>query len=593
MIRALAGRLRGRTVLVVGKGGMGKTTVAGGLALALADDGEPTHLLSTDPAHSLADLFETAAATEARASPCADDLVLEELDAESLARDRIRAMEPGLRELIDRGTYLDEEDAESLLQAAVPGLDELGSALRIGQLHGDRRLVVDTAPTGHTLRLLDLPDTLDGWIDAFRAMAAKADAVVSALVGRNVSLPGEADLDRFRDDLDRFRRAARAADFVIVTGAGAVVQAEAERLQAALDARGLRTAARVSVGPAPGADLTVPRLRTGPRGCAALRALREADDRADPRSTTPPRSAPAGATAGQDSAEGDEGPAPAPSVLELLDRPLVLFAGKGGVGKSTCAAAAAVALAASGRRVSLISADPAGSLHDILGPEPPYGVDVVEMDAGTELERLKSIYRDQIEDVLEAMGVGESARMDQQVVESLWGLAPPGIDEVVALARLARLEDEPGTTTILDTAPTGHFLRLLAMPALALDWVHRLMRVLLKYRAVASLDAPAEPLIRLARQLRFLRERLADPSTTSIILVTLDEPMVASETHRLAGRLTDAGLAPAAIVSNRLEDTAVRPERNGGALVLRAPGVTEPVGAAALRRFIAAWEPVS
>jgi arsenite/tail-anchored protein-transporting ATPase len=161
----------------------------------------------------------------------------------------------------------------------------------------------------------------------------------------------------------------------------------------------------------------------------------------------------------------------------------------------------------------------------------------------------------------------------------------------VAVGRLAA-ETPEGTRLILDTAPTGHFLRLMAMPELALDWTHRIMRILLKYRAVGGLDAPAGPLIRLAKRFRALRERLADPSRTAIVVVTLEEALVLAETRRLVQRLDGMGLSAAALLVNRAHLGEAGPVGDLPDLpTFRAPVVREPVGADALRAFARAWEP--
>ncbi|HUE76850.1 MAG TPA: ArsA-related P-loop ATPase [Longimicrobiales bacterium] len=565
MIHRLLDRLERRITFVVGKGGVGKTTTAGGVALALADLGDPVRLLSTDPAHSLADLFGVDPGITG-ASPCTDRLLLEELDGGAYARTRFEALEPALRELIERGTYLDVEDAESLLAGTVPGLDEIGAALRIEALAREGgRLVVDTAPTGHTLRLLDAPAVLEGWVRVFEAMAEKADAVASALVGEAVRFPGERALAELVRDAHGFTDAVRGADFVVVTGPGGVVRAETDRLGRSLAERGCCVAATVAVErPGAEADVLLP-FRPGLSGCAALRAWIAGERPASGPSVAPRRDA-------RDAR---------PDILEVLDRDLIVFAGKGGVGKTTSAAAAALVLARRGP-VLLTGADPAGSLHDVL-PDPPPGVEVRELDAERELERFQTSYREEVERAFAAVGLESGARLDRHVVESLWGLAPPGLDEIVAVARLAEEEASEGDgageadgagvrrRVVLDTAPTGHFLRLVGMPALTRDWLHRLMRILLKYRALGGLDAPAGPLLRFARRMRALQERLSDPSRTAIILVTLDEPIVRAETRRLRNALRGLGLAPAAILLNR----RVAPE---------------PVGAERLRVVPDAWE---
>lgn len=581
MIARLLDLLERPVTFIVGKGGVGKTTTAGGIALALADRGEEVRLLSTDPAHSLGDLFGAPADGP---SPCTPRLVLEELDAEGHARRRLHVLESALAELIDRGTYLDPQDAASLLEGSLPGLDEIGAALRIQEILGDSgRLIVDTAPTGHMLRMLDAPSVVDGWVRVFRAMAAKADTVASALVGRAVRLTGEDALDELAGTAAAFADGARDADFVIVTGPGEVVRAETARLREALTSRGIRVAATVAAArPGAEADLILP-FQPGLSGCDALRSWIDGTV--------------AGAgTAGEATRRGEGTGRAAPAgrrsipLADILDRELVVFAGKGGVGKTTCAAAAAVLLAERGP-VLLAGADPAGSLHDVL-PDPPDGVEIRELDAEREMERFRDLYRGEVERAFEAAGLDRTARMDRDIVESLWGLAPPGIDEVVAVARLAETEDGEPRRTVLDTAPTGHFIRLLAMPDLAGDWVRRLLRLILKYRALGGLDSPAESLVRFARRLRALQERLSDPSRTAILIVTLDEPLVQAETRRLLRRLDRHGLAAAAVVVNRARRGGAWPPEDDAPAppVFRAPEVEEPVGAGRLRSLVEAWE---
>jgi arsenite/tail-anchored protein-transporting ATPase len=201
-VPGLLERLGRPTTFVVGKGGVGKTTTAGALALALADSGQATHLLSTDPAHSVGDLFQQPAGPEPVPSRCTGHLILEEVDAEGLARERLTSLRPALLEVIDRGTYLDAEDAASLLSGALPGLDEIGAALRIIALaRTEARLVVDTAPTGHTLRMLDSESVVHGWLAVFEAMVAKAEAVASALLGQQVRLHAETELRALAEDM--------------------------------------------------------------------------------------------------------------------------------------------------------------------------------------------------------------------------------------------------------------------------------------------------------------------------------------------------------------------------------------------------------
>ncbi len=572
----LLGRLTGRITFVVGKGGVGKTTVSGGLALALSDAGTATHLVSTDPAHSLGDLFGRSLGADPEPSPCGGTLTLEELDAPRLAESRMAAMAPGLRELIDRGTYLDTDDADGLLAAALPGLDEIGGALRIVELIGTR-LVVDTAPTGHLMRLLDTPGVVRSWLDVFDAMAGKADTVASALVGQQVRLSVESELETLAAEMAAFEEAVGAADFVVVTGGGEVERAETVRLLEALASRDLHVAATVAVDRGrPRADLVLP-YHSGLTGCRALREWWSGSGRGRASTERPSR--------GRGSAGAAASGARFPPEIE---RELIVFAGKGGVGKSTCASATAVRLAAEGP-VLLMSSDPAGSLFDVLDGSVVPGLTVRELDAAPELDRLRSHYREEVERAFAAIGLDRAARLDRAVVESLWQLAPPGLDELLSVSRLAE-EVETGTRVVLDSAPTGHFLRLVAMPGLAMDWLRRIMRILLKYGAIGDLDAPAEQLLRFARRFRTLRERLMDPARTALVVVTLDEALARAETGRLVERIRSLGLPLTGVLVNRANGPV---EPRPDTATWRAPEVEEPKGATALTEFTRAWERVA
>lgn len=611
MLAALADRLRAanrRVLFVVGKGGVGKTTTACAIALHLADSGRSTHLLSTDPAHSVGDVFGLGLSGEPLPSPCTPDLVVEELDARAHARAWIDRVIGPVAELVGRGTYLDEADARVLADLSLPGVDEVMGAIRLVELADGRveRIVVDTAPTGHTLRLLDAGDLIAGWIAALDAMAAKARAVGSALVGAAVTVPGEEVVAELRQAVARFRHEVLArAGFVVVTRPGEVVRAETERLLEQLRGRNLGVDAVLVTGGEPtftGEILPVP-LMEDVRGCDGVRQWGVAPDAGEagrlegvPRSHRDPVLP-----------RGRETPAEA----ALLHGPqsLYLFAGKGGVGKSTCAAAFALGLARA-RPVTLLSTDPAGSLADVLAmPVSEDGArigNVVarQVDAAAELDRVQAGYRAQVAEAFAAIGFATAAALDRAVVEALWGMAPPGMDELIATVRMARAL-EAGATLVIDPAPTGHFLRLLEMPRVALDWTHALMRLILKYRLTAELDSVARELLEFARDLKDFLARLTDESRTAAFVVTLDEPVVTAESRRLAAALGAAGVPLAGIVLNRADAGSSRGD--GGhasrdaspAAAPRPPVFLAPLepspllGAEALRAFLARWEVAS
>ena len=213
---------------------------------------------------------------------------------------------------------------------------------------------------------------------------------------------------------------------------------------------------------------------------------------------------------------------------------------------------------------------------------------VREIQAGLEFARFRDRYREEVEEAFARVGAAQGLALDRRVVASLLDLAPPGADELFAVLALLE-ESAPGSLLVVDAAPTGHLLRLLEMPALALDWTRQLMRVLVKYRATLGLDAFAERLLEFAKQLKDLNLRLHDPARSAAVVVSLDGPLVAAETERLERRLADGGVRVAARILNRAT-TGPEPQDRAGQQRIRAPLVDPPpVGAAALADFFRSW----
>jgi arsenite-transporting ATPase len=285
--------------------------------------------------------------------------------------------------------------------------------------------------------------------------------------------------------------------------------------------------------------------------------------------------------------------------LRSLQQKLLLVAGKGGVGKSTCAAAIAGAVAKE-RRVCVVSTDPAGSLSDIFGVTVSSTVVEIDpnlyaqqVDAALEFQRMRETYRDRVGEVLAEMGLDASLRLDRNVIESLWDFAPPGIDELIALLDILERADE-FDVLVIDAAPTGHFLRLIALPEIARGWVHSLLRLLLKYSSLGSLDALARDLLGFAKNLRQLQLDLSTPGRAAVFVVTLDQPVVAAETSRLASAIERAQLPVAATILNRAGSaTNSMGEQADFARMqtILAPNVdAEIIGPVALRAFVEQWE---
>ena len=583
-----------RTVFVVGKGGVGKTTSAGALAVQLAARGRAVHLLSTDPAHSLGDLFGIALPAGSTAPVCGGGVLLEAFDARAYAAAWTARVRPALTEILEAGTYLDAAEVAGVLDLSLPGIDEIMAALRLAELegHGARR-VVDTAPTGHTLRLLEAADLIDGWLVPLRAMAAKGATVASQLMGADLRLTGESALDEMAAAAAGFRRVLADATFLVVERADPAVRAETDRLLRRLAAGRLRVGALLHVGP--GASRTDRRaIHMAPPApaaepCTALAALAAASGDASPVAPRRP------------TGDVPEIRPDARAFLRDLRPRILLFAGKGGVGKSTCAAAVALGLAET-REVLLVSTDPAGSLADVLdlpvGGEPravAHGLRARQIDAAALLDAARDRHRAEIGTLFERLGVDRAAAMDRAIVESFWNLAPPGADEVMALIELTDVNAEE--VVVVDAAPTGHFLRLLEMPELVGQWTRALLRIMAHYRTAAGLDEATARVLAFAKQVRALRATLTDGAETGVFLVTLDAPLVGEETRRLRAALAAAGIHTAASIVNRAaRDPAPRLARTvaSDTPAFAAPEVTPPpLGARSLEAFLDSWKRIA
>jgi len=605
------------TTFVVGKGGVGKTTCAAALALEFAARGDSTLLVSTDPAAALGLVLGAAVGPEDAPVPGATRLRARQLSADALRAEFLAAWGDVITEIVDRGTYLDREDIAGLVETAFPGADELFAFLALAELVQRRdgeRIVVDTAPTGHTLRLLQLPATWNALVALMDAMQEKHRFMVRALTHRYRADRADAFLSEMRTRIEAFGAAltapARTA-VVLVTRQDPVVEAESTRFAASLREMRLRIAgvlldavgsADAASAPAFAGDAFVyalPRADPPPRGVTGLRDLLRTAQRvsgAAHASSEP-------ASRGPSSSRGDVD-------VETLARALTIVGGKGGVGKTSVACALALSIARPDRQVLLVSTDPAPSIADALGerhaswrsfsqdvavPGAP-GLVVRQMDAAAAFARVRDQYQRQVDTVFDAiMARGIDAAADRAIVRDLLALAPPGIDEVYALAVLGdTLAADAFARVIVDPAPTGHLLRLLEMPALAIEWSHRLLRLMLKYKDVTGLGDAAAELLAFSKRTRALQSLLSDRERAGMLLVALDEPVVRAETERLAAETRARGVTLLGVVWNRVFST---PVALPSAVVERqfcAPAIAPPpIGIDALREWADQWRSIS
>ena len=549
-----------KMLLFGGKGGVGKTTCAAAAALHLAGTFPQRRFLavSTDPAHSLKDAFSGF-------SP-PPNLELLEIDSKECFEKFKQAHAQQFREIALRGTFLDGDDVDRFLQLSIPGLDELMAFNEISNLVEAGTyscVIVDTAPTGHTLRLLELPEVLRTVVDALDAMLAKhrymtrlyrgfyrkdeTDSFLEGLAGTVNSLASLLS-DRNRclfvpvmlaEALSTFetRRLVHKLDELKIPVADILVNhlhPGGLDCPACLDLRARQFSELHNVFEAfPGHVLWgIPQQGAEVQGQNKLTEFWEGMRPINPggaeivsRKSLPPR-------------VDDPAPIPQPDVS------LLIYAGKGGTGKTTLASATACRLAAAypGKRVLLFSADPAHSVSDCLGlhigpieVQLGPGLTAMEIDADAEFETLKEKYADEVERFFGSLtGPAADAAFDRETIKRIIDLSPPGLDEVMALIRAVEfLESERYHILVLDAAPTGHLIRWLELPGLVEEWLKAFFGLFLKYKSVFRLPRFSELMVDMSKKVKFLRSVLTDPKKGQLYVVGIPTEMALEETRDL------------------------------------------------------------
>lgn len=606
-----------RLLLFSGKGGVGKTTLTCALArqLAQVDPQRRLLLMSTDPAHSLGDVLQISVTDVAQPLPDRPNLQVRALQAEILLRSFRQTYGPALELIAERGSWFGREDLLPIWDLAWPGVDELMAILEVNRLLAREEVdtvILDTAPTGHTLRLLELPDFLDNLLAVFATFQAKHREIAQALTG--TYRPDEADafLAQLQGELEggkaRLTNPESTSAWLVMIPEQLSV-AETRRFCQQLQNR------RVPIGgllvnqvllarennsqpslPAalpsplysarqqeqrrvlkalqeelPGYSIWVcPYQLQEPVGLAALDELvqqlrplpevllelegipEQRAERESPFSTLFP------------SFKG------IPSLPDFLTQGirLVLVGGKGGVGKTTVAGALAWNLAKRhpDKQLLLVSIDPAHSLGDLfqtkLGQDPiPLLPNLLgqEIDAAAVLEQFRQDYLEEVAAILAGEGTaGVEVQYDPQAWRQLLQMPPPGLDEVMALLSVLRQETSGQfDLVVLDTAPTGHLLRFLQMPQALEGWVSLALKLWLKYRDVVGRPEWAQRMRELLAQVRQLRQQLQDPQFVTFIPVFNPEQAVLAETERLLAELDALGIPHPYAVLNRvwLEDS--------------------------------------
>ena len=522
-----------RNLFFTGKGGVGKTSTSCAVAVALADRGHSVLLVSTDPASNLDEVFATSLAAGPVAIAAVPNLHAMNVDPEAAAAAyRERVVGPYRNLLPADAVASIEEQLAGACTVEIAAFDEFA------KLIGDRELaakydhiVFDTAPTGHTLRLLALPAAWSGFIEnsaagtsclgplqgmvAQRELYSTAVAVLSDPAITTMTLVSRPE----RSALEEAARTSRELSDIGVNNQTLVLngvfhaRSSSDPVAAAMQRLSSQAIARMPPRLA-ALERTVVALK--PQQVVGVEALRQffAPEHA---------SAPATTTA--------KTPRPQPKLAELAElvdeleqggRGLIMIMGKGGVGKTTLAAQIALALAQRGHRVHLTTTDPAAHIVRAVG-DVPDNLTLGEINPAVEVERYRA-------EVMATTGARLDANGRALLKEDL---SSPCTEEIAVFQAFARVVAEAAEHfVVIDTAPTGHTILLLD----AAQAFHR--EVMRQAKKVTE-------------AVRNLLPRLRDAHFTRIVLCTLAEATPVHEAAALQADLRRASIEPYAWIVNQ------------------------------------------
>ena len=519
-----------RFLFFTGKGGVGKTSIACATAIQLADEGRRVLLVSTDPASNVGQVLGVNIGNQITVIPMVSNLAALEIDPQAAAqayRDRIVGPVRGV--LPESVVKSIEEQLSGACTTEIAAFDEFtalltDSALTVAYDH----IVFDTAPTGHTIRLLQLPGAWSGFLDEGKgdasclgplaglekqrsqyksAVDALADPMQSRLI--LVARAQQATLREVARTHEELAAIVLSQQYLIINGILPPAEAGHDPLAAAICKREQQARATM---PEVLKALSCDCLELKPFNLVGLAALRQLLSTAAPIITDNNASTLA---------------IQMPGLSTLVDaiakdgHGLVMLMGKGGVGKTTLAAAVAVELARRGLPVHLTTSDPAAHLSETLnGALDNLTVSRIDPQAETERYRLQ---------VLATKGAQLDAKGRALLEEDL---RSPCTEEIAVFQAFSRVIREAGKKfVVMDTAPTGHTLLLLD----ATGAYHREVSRQMSNSSTHYLT----PMM-----------QLQDPKQTKVLLVTLAETTPVLEAANLQADLRRAGIEPWAWVIN-------------------------------------------
>ncbi|MFZ2266601.1 MAG: arsenical pump-driving ATPase [Azonexus sp.] len=527
-----------RFLFFTGKGGVGKTSIACATAIQLAEAGRRVLLVSTDPASNVGQVFGVDIGNRIVALTAVSNLSALEIDPQAAAqayRDRIVGPVRGvLPEAVVKGI---EEQLSGACTTEIAAFDEFTALLTDSALTADfEHIVFDTAPTGHTIRLLQLPGAWSGFLDEGKGDASclgplaglekqrtQYKAAVDALADPQrtrlilVARAQQATLREVARTHEELAAIGLNRQFLVINGVLPAGEAASDALAAAILAREQSALANL---PEVLKALPTDRIELKSFNLVGLPALKQLLGAAN---TPLPASAETQAVLS------------APSLSTLVDEiasdghGLLMLMGKGGVGKTTLAAALAVELASRDLPVHLTTSDPAAHLTETLAGDLEH-LTVSRIDPQAETER----YR---QHVMQSKGAGLDAQGRALLEEDLRSPCTEEIAVFQAFSRVIREADHK--FVVMDTAPTGHTLLLLD----ATGAYHREIS-----RQMSGKDLHfTTPMM-----------QLQDNKQTKVLLVTLAETTPVLEAANLQTDLRRAGIEPWAwVINNSVAATPV------------------------------------
>lgn len=572
-----------------GKGGVGKTTLSCGFARAWAQQfpQERLLLLSTDPAHSLSDVLQVPVEDKPQLLPDRPNLQVRALDADRLLKDFKARYGKVLELLVERGSFVAGEDLTPVWDLSWPGLNELMGILEIQRILREdniNRVIVDMAPSGHTLNLFGLMDFLDEFLNALNLFQEKHRVISESFAGRHQDDEADAFLEEMRSHLQagrnllqdsvhtaclivaipepmswfETRRMMESLDHLQIPIGGILLNhmltanANADRL---LEQNHVLEKFQAIALDKP--LIAVAQRDSEPVGNEALDHLLQ---------TLTPALAVAGATP-DPALDFQMPPRYEPTFPDLIEtgHRLVIVGGKGGVGKTTVAAA--IAWGMSDRHpdhaIRVISIDPAHSLGDAFGQSLGHNpidlrpnLSAQEIDADALLNQFREDYLWELAEIMSGDAGDENLQVayGPEAWRQIVSQALPGIDEMLSLLSIMEcLESGDQDLIILDTAPTGHLLRFLEMPTALGDWLAWIFKLWIKYQDVVGRVEFMGRLRTLRKRVMQAQKKLQDPSHTEFIGVAQAHSAILAEAQRLTQSLADLQIAQRYLVHNRYE----------------------------------------